>query len=63
MKKIIFLLIFVLSCATERPGGKTEAEVLYKEAEKYMKDGHYLAATERLFSPLAWRVRRSDLGP
>jgi outer membrane protein assembly factor BamD len=48
MKKIIFLLIFVLACATERPSGKTEAEVLYKEAKQYMKDGHYLAATERL---------------
>lgn len=48
MKKIIFLLIFILGCATDRPSGKTEAEVLYKEATQYMKDGHYLAATERL---------------
>ncbi|RLA65093.1 MAG: hypothetical protein DRQ88_02445 [Epsilonproteobacteria bacterium] len=48
MKKIIFLLIFIFGCAIERPSGKTEAEVLYKEATQYVKDGHYLAATERL---------------
>jgi len=48
MKKIILILLLLVGCAADRPGGKTEAEVLYKEAVQYMKDGHYLAATERL---------------
>jgi outer membrane protein assembly factor BamD len=47
---ISFLIfnLFVSSCSTERPGGKTEAEVLYKEAQQLLKDGRYLLATERL---------------
>ncbi|TDJ05093.1 MAG: outer membrane protein assembly factor BamD [Deltaproteobacteria bacterium] len=48
MKKIICIMLLIFGCATERPAGKTEAEVIYKEAMQYMKDGHYLAATERL---------------
>ena len=45
---ILFLLQGLLSCAIERPKGKTEAEILYKEAQKLMKDGRYLLATEKL---------------
>lgn len=45
---LITLLVFLSSCATERPKGKTEAEVLYKEAEELVKDGHFLMASEKL---------------
>ena len=44
----IVLSVILFSCATERPVGKTEAEVLYKEAAEMVKDGHFLMATEKL---------------
>lgn len=43
---IIFFLLF--SCASEKPKGKTEAEVLYKEAKALVKEERYLLATEKL---------------
>ena len=47
--KCFFLLLFVLSsCAIPRPEGTTEAEVMYKEAQEFVEDGHYIAATEKL---------------
>jgi len=47
---LLFLcaLSFVVSCSTPRPKGKTEAEVLYQEAEKLIKAGRYILATEKL---------------
>lgn len=45
---ILTLLVFLVSCATERPEGKTEAEKLYKEAEELVEDGHFLIASEKL---------------
>lgn len=47
MKYLILLLLFI-SCSTPRPSGNTEAEILYKEAEGLIKDGHYIMATEKL---------------
>jgi len=47
----LFLLVTLLicvSCSSDRPAGKTEAEVLYKEALEMMKDGRHILATERL---------------
>ncbi len=44
----IFVLISFLGCASEKPKGKTEAEVLYKEAKVLMDDESYLLATEKL---------------
>ena len=44
---LAFLVLFI-SCATEKPEGKTEAEVLYKEAKVMMEEGRYLLATEKL---------------
>jgi outer membrane protein assembly factor BamD len=48
----IFLSIIVLfqliSCASEKPTGKTEAEILYKEAKSLVEDERYLLATEKL---------------
>lgn len=41
-------LLFVASCSSTRPEGTTEAEVLYKEAQKLIADGRFLLATEKL---------------
>ncbi len=52
MRNIIFILLvlfpLVYSCSSTRPEGKTEAEVLYKEATELMKDKRYQMATEKL---------------
>lgn len=48
ISKYILLILFVLSCASEKPTGKTAAEVLYKEAKELMADGRYILATEKL---------------
>ncbi|MBK23911.1 MAG: hypothetical protein CME70_07900 [Halobacteriovorax sp.] len=39
-----------MSCSTQRPSGKTEAEILFKEAQMLIEDGRYLMATEKLNS-------------
>lgn len=45
----LILLVLVIACASDdKPEGKTEAEVLYKEAKELMDDGRYIMATERL---------------
>ncbi len=36
------------SCSTTRPEGKTEAEILYKEAVLLADDGRFILATERI---------------
>lgn len=46
LSSILLLLIF--SCATETPEGKTEAEVLFKEAKILMEDERFILATEKL---------------
>lgn len=46
--KIILSFLLIYSCATEKPEGKTEAEILYREAEVLMKDGRYIMATEKI---------------
>lgn len=51
LNKLFFtlvLLFLVASCASDKPDGKTEAEVLYKEAQELMDDGRYILATEKL---------------
>lgn len=40
--------MLLISCATEKPEGKTEAEILFKEAKILMDDGRYILATEKL---------------
>jgi outer membrane protein assembly factor BamD len=45
---ILAICLALASCATERPQGKTEAEVLYKEAQDLIKDSRYILATEKL---------------
>lgn len=51
MKNIVFALFIALlftSCASDKPKGKTEAEILYKEAEELMSAERYILATEKL---------------
>lgn len=48
--KLLSLLILVLavSCSSDKPKGKTEAEILFKEAEDLVKSDRYILATEKL---------------
>ena len=52
MKFLKFLLLalslLVISCATKRPEGATEAEVLFKEAKELVTKSRYIQATEKL---------------
>jgi outer membrane protein assembly factor BamD len=43
-----FILFLLWSCSSEKPKGKTEAEVLYKEAQELIKDERFILATEKL---------------
>lgn len=43
-----FILVLLFSCASDKPTGKTEAEVLYKEAKELMEDERYILATEKI---------------
>jgi outer membrane protein assembly factor BamD len=47
MKWILALLIIV-SCSSDAPKGKTEAEILYREAEELIKAERFILATEKL---------------
>lgn len=48
--KIIFplMLVFLFSCSSSKPDGKTEAEVLFKEAQELIEAERYILATEKL---------------
>ncbi len=50
MKHLGLLLgaLVLFGCSTERPTGKSEAEVLLKEAKELIADSRYLMATEKL---------------
>lgn len=48
-----FILPFVMlslfySCSSDKPKGKSEAEILFKEAEELMEADRYILATEKL---------------
>jgi outer membrane protein assembly factor BamD len=45
---ILFITLNFISCSTPRPQGKTEAEVLLKEAKELIHDDRYILATEKL---------------
>ena len=44
----LFLLVFLVSCASDTPDGKTEAEILYKEALELIDSDRLILATEKL---------------
>lgn len=46
--KLIFLLFLVAACSSDKPKGRTEAEVLFKEAQELMEAERYILATEKL---------------
>ena len=50
MKLTLFslLMIFLWACSSDKPEGKSEAEILYKEAEELMKADRFILATEKL---------------
>lgn len=49
MKSTLFLiLILLVSCSSDKPEGKTEAEILYKEAQDLIKSERFILATEKL---------------
>lgn len=51
LKFVLFIFAFTLiSCATKRPTGSTEAEVLFKEAKDLISKSRYIQATEKLNS-------------
>lgn len=45
---ISLLVLLFAACSTDKPEGKTEAEILYKEAEELMKAERFILATEKL---------------
>lgn len=45
---LVTFCLALFSCSTPRPAGKTEAEVLYKEAQDLIKESRYILATEKL---------------
>lgn len=45
---VIVWCFLLAACSSQRPQGKTEAEVLYKEAEQLVEKDRYLLATEKL---------------
>lgn len=51
LKVILFSCVFILaSCASKRPEGSTEAEILFKEAKELIGKSRYIQATEKLNS-------------
>lgn len=45
---VLSFSLLVISCATKRPQGSTEAEVLFKEAKDLISKSRYIQATEKL---------------
>lgn len=45
---VVVLCCFIFSCAQKAPKGKTQAEVLYKEAQEFFKGGRFILANEKL---------------
>lgn len=45
---ICFIIFIFTSCAIERPKGKTEAEILFKEAQELIDSERYILASEKL---------------
>lgn len=48
--KFLVLLLIVAACSSDKPKGRTEAEVLFKEAEELVKAERFILATEKLNS-------------
>lgn len=46
--KYLAILLLVIACSSDAPKGKSEAEILYKEAQELMDSERYILATEKL---------------
>jgi outer membrane protein assembly factor BamD len=46
--KYLAILLLVIACSSDKPKGRTEAEILFKEAEELMQAERYILATEKL---------------
>lgn len=46
--KFIFLLFLIAACSSDKPKGRTEAEILFKEAQELIDSERYILATEKL---------------
>jgi outer membrane protein assembly factor BamD len=46
--KYLILFLLILSCSSDTPKGKSEAEILYKEAQELIQAERYILATEKL---------------
>ena len=63
---LLFAVVLLPGCSSERPKGKTPAETLLKEAQELAADSRYLLATERLNQlksehPYSFYVTAADL--
>jgi outer membrane protein assembly factor BamD len=48
--KFLVLFLIIAACSSDKPKGRTEAEVLFKEAEELVKSERFILATEKLNS-------------
>lgn len=46
--RYLFLILFLVGCASDSQDGRTQAEKLFKEAEELVKAERYILATEKL---------------
>ena len=46
--KYLLILLLIMGCASDSPEGKTEAEVLFKEAQELIEAERFILATEKL---------------
>jgi outer membrane protein assembly factor BamD len=46
--KFLVLLLLIVACSSDKPKGRTEAEVLFKEAEELIEAERFILATEKL---------------
>lgn len=46
--KYLLVLLLIAACSSDKPKGRTEAEVLYKEAQELVEAERYILATEKL---------------
>jgi outer membrane protein assembly factor BamD len=46
--KFLVLLLIIAACSSDKPKGRTEAEVLFKEAEELVAADRFILATEKL---------------
>lgn len=44
----LILTVFLVACSSDKPDGRTEAEILFKEAEELVKAERFILATEKL---------------